>query len=153
MCKTGVQVWSHAENTGFQCEEYPDEEYKQTASLPNANAWKRILFVMISFTVIVKTDEQTLTKLWLRKCNRVFHKRTKNAKIDIIANFLFISICSFLLYLQHVMQVNIKLDNSGCKRIAFQGCRLHWSSSLPIAQVKWGRQYWHYCIVESLWKP
>ena len=33
--------------------------------------------------------------------------------------------------------VNVKLDVFGNKRIIFQGCRLHWSSS------SW--QYWHCC--------
>ena len=33
--------------------------------------------------------------------------------INIIANFLFLFICSFLLYLHHVKLVNVKLDVSG----------------------------------------
>ena len=34
-------------------------------------------------------------------------------------------ICSFQLYLQNVMLVNVKLDVSRYKAIAFQDCRLH----------------------------
>ena len=44
----------------------------------------------------------------------------QNANIDIIANFVFTYICSFLLYIQHMMLVNVKLDISGNFRITFQ---------------------------------
>ena len=57
--------------------------------------------------------------------------------------------CSFLLYLQHMVLVNMKLDISGCSRITFQGCRLHWPSSFLMAQLKLSWQYWHFCIVVS----
>ena len=52
-----------------------------------------------------------------------FHKRTN---IGIIVKFLFPCICKFLLYLHHMILVNVKLDVSGYKRIIFQGCRFHW---------------------------
>ena len=47
-----------------------------------------------------------------------------NSCIGIIANFVFPYTCSFLLYLEHMMLVNMKLDINDCKRITFQGCRL-----------------------------
>ena len=36
-------------------------------------------------------------------------------KIGIIANFVFLNICSFLPYLNHIILVNIKMDGSRCK--------------------------------------
>ena len=44
--------------------------------------------------------------------------------------------CSFLLYLRHMMLVNVKSDVSGYKRIAFQGCRLYWSILFLMVQLK-----------------
>ena len=57
-----------------------------------------------------------------------FSQATDVANIGIITNFVCPHICSYILYLQHMMLVNVKLDISGCNRIAFEGCRLHWSS-------------------------
>ena len=45
-----------------------------------------------------------------------------------------------------------KLEISGYNRIIFQGCRLHWSSSFLMAELKRSWQYGHSCIAESLWK-
>ena len=73
-------------------------------------------------------------------------------KIGIIANFVFPYICSFYLYLHQLMLFNVKLDKSGKNSIKFQGCRLHWSSSFLMAQIKQSWQYWHVCYKESLWK-
>ena len=50
-----------------------------------------------------------------------------------------------------MMLVNMKSD-TGRNRITFQGCRLHWSSSFLMAQLKRSWQNWHSCIVESLSK-
>ena len=72
--------------------------------------------------------------------------------IGIIANFVLPFNCSFLLHWQHVIWVNMKLDISGCNKITFQGCRLHWFSYFLMTQRKWSWQCWHSCIVESLWK-
>ena len=47
---------------------------------------------------------------------RVFQKHTK-----IIANFVFPYICSLLLYVQHMMLVNMILGINGCNKITFQG--------------------------------
>ena len=55
-----------------------------------------------------------------------------------------------VLYLQHMMLVNMKINISGFNRIIFQGCRLHWFSSFLMAKLKRCWQYWHSCIVESL---
>ena len=61
---------------------------------------------------------------------RVFHKRTKLAIMPMLA-FLYCNIfISFLFYLQHKMLVYRKLDISGYYRITYQGCGLHWPTSL-----------------------
>ena len=83
--------------------------------------------------------------------NRGFHMH-KIANIAIIVNFVLRYICSFLLYLQHMVLVNMKIDISGFNSITFQGCRLRWSSYFLMVKVKQSWQYWHSCIVESLWK-
>ena len=71
-----------------------------------------------------------------------------NAQIGIIANFVFPFFCNFLLYLQHdMMLVKMRLDISKYNGIAIQGCRLHWSSTFLIAQLK---RNWQYCIL-VLW--
>ena len=59
-----------------------------------------------------------------------FAQTDKFGNIVIIANFLFLCICSFVLNLQHMMSVNVKLDISGCNIIAYQGCRCNWFSSI-----------------------
>ena len=46
----------------------------------------------------------------------------------------------------------MKLDISGRNRITLQGCRLYWSSSFLLVQVRQNWQYWHSCVVESLGK-
>ena len=86
---------------------------------------------------------------------RGFHKRTKLAILTLLSTSYYIQviICSFLLYLQHIMLVNMKIDIIGCNMITFQCCILHWSSSILMAQLKWSWQYWHSCIAERLWKP
>ena len=62
------------------------------------------------------------------------------------------AVSSYIIYLHHHMLVNMKLDVSGFKRIAFLGCKFHWSSLFRIVQQKQSFQYWHSRIVESLWK-
>ena len=62
-----------------------------------------------------------------------FSQTHKIGKIGIIVNFTFPYICSFLLNLQYMMLVNMKLDISGCNRITFQGNWIHWSGSFLIA--------------------
>ena len=83
---------------------------------------------------------------------RVFHKRRKIGKNGIIANYVFPHICSFHLYLHHMLLVNMTLDISWYNRVTFQGCTLQWSSSFLMEQLKQSWQYWHSCIVKSLWK-
>ena len=68
--------------------------------------------------------------------------------VGIIAIFEYIS--KFILYLYHMMLVNVKLDISECKSSIFQGCKLHLSSSFPMAKPKRNGQYWHSCIVMSM---
>ena len=38
--------------------------------------------------------------------------------------------------LHHMMLVNLKLNVSGYKRVILQGCRLFWSNSFLMAQLK-----------------
>ena len=68
----------------------------------------------------------------------------------IIASSVFPYICSSILYLHHMMLVNMKLDISDCKRIIFQGCRLHWSSSFLMVQLK---QSWLLVLWKVYEKP
>ena len=94
--------------------------------------------------------------LWVRHINLFYSWSSQThriANIGIIAKFVFPHICSFLLYMHHMMLVNIKLDISGHKLITFQGYKLHWSGSFLMAQLKRSWQYWHSCIAQSLWKP
>ena len=70
----------------------------------------------------------------------------KIGNIAIIANFVFQYICCLLLYLYHMMLVNVKIDICGHKMATFLGCRLHWSCSFLMAQ-SW--QKWHFCFVAS----
>ena len=57
---------------------------------------------------------------WFRVIVRGFYKYTcKSENFGIIANFVFVCICNFLLYLYRVMLVNVTLDNSGHERITF----------------------------------
>ena len=58
----------------------------------------------------------------------VFQKRTKFVLLAFLLLYITIYF-SFLLHLQHMMLVNMKLDISGCNRITFQGYRLHWMLS------------------------
>ena len=78
---------------------------------------------------------------------RVFHEHRKIGNIDIIVNFVFPYISSYLLYLYHMMLVNVKLDVSGHKRIMFQVCRFHWPCLFLIVQVKQNWQYWQGSLV------
>ena len=85
--------------------------------------------------------------------NRGFHKWTNNGNNDNIAICVFLYICSFLLYSNHILLVNTKLYITGYKRIIFQGWIFWRSSKFQMAQLKHKWQYCHFCIVESLWKP
>ena len=65
-----------------------------------------------------------------------FSQKHKIGNIAINVSFVFPYICSFHLYSQHMMLVNVKLDISGCNRNTFQGCVLHWSSFFLMAHLK-----------------
>ena len=100
---------------------------------------------------------QVLLVLSLSSCeNYQFHsgfsKTQKISNIGIIANFVFPCIYSFLLYLHHMMLVNVTLDITWYKRIIFQYSRLYWSCSFLMAQLKQSWQYWHSCIAQNLRK-
>ena len=82
-----------------------------------------------------------------------FSQKYQIGNFDIMANFVFPLICMPLYYLNHVMLVNVYLEINRYKRITFQGHKLYWRFSFVTVQVKGSWQYWHSCIVESLWKP
>ena len=46
------------------------------------------------------------------------------------------------------MLVNVKLNNNGCKRITFQGFKLHWPSQFVMVPLK---RSWHIGIL-VLWR-
>ena len=102
-------------------------------------------------TKINRTSHQP-KKMNIQPMQSGFSQTHKIGNIDIIANFTFPYICSFLLYLQHMMLINVILDIRGCNRSTFEGCRLYWSSSFLKAWLKQNWQYCHSCVVESLWK-
>ena len=82
-----------------------------------------------------------------------FSQRHQIGNINIIANFVFPYICSFLSYLQHMMILKVKLNISGKKRIIFNGCKLHWFSLFLVVQLEWNWQYWHFVLRRVCEKP
>ena len=74
-----------------------------------------------------------------------FFTNAQNGNNAIIANVVFPHICSFHLYLQHMILVNMTLHLDGCNGSTFQHCRLHWSISFLMAPLKQNWQYWHSC--------
>ena len=70
------------------------------------------------------------------------------SNIDIIANFVVPFVCNFLLYVQHKMLANERINISGNKRVTYQGCGVYWFSSFPMVQLKRSWQYWHFGIEE-----
>ena len=81
-----------------------------------------------------------------------FSQSHKVGNVGIIANFVFTYICSFLLYLQQMISVNMKLEIKGYMGIIFQGQMPYWNSWFLMAELKQSWQCWHSCIAESLWK-
>ena len=65
-----------------------------------------------------------------------FSQTHKVGNIGIIANFVFLEIRSFLLSLDFIMLVKVKLDITGSKRITFDYYKLYCSSSFLTAEVK-----------------
>ena len=59
---------------------------------------------------------------------------------------------NIMLCFTKVFSAKDQLDFSLCNTITFQGCILHWSSSVLMAQLKQSWQYWYSCIAESLGK-
>ena len=114
-----------------------------------------IIWTLIQSRNFVHHFTELTWTLWTYRTafnNSAFSQTHKIGKTGIIAKFVFPDICSILLYLQHMMSVNMTWDITGCKRITFQGCRPHWSSFFLITQLKQIWQYRHSCIVESFWK-
>ena len=81
-----------------------------------------------------------------------FSQLHKIGNVDIIANFVFPYVCSFLLYLHQLLLINWKLEIKEHMRIIFQGCMLYWTSWFLIAELKQSWQCCHSCIREHLWK-
>ena len=54
-----------------------------------------------------------------------FSQTHKIGNIGIIANFVFLDICSFLLYLHYMVLINVKLDINGSKRITFEDYEIY----------------------------
>ena len=70
--------------------------------------------------------------------------QSRFSQIHSISNSGNIAIC--------VVSVNAKIDINGYKKNTFWGWILQWSSKFQMAQLKHKWQYWHSCIVASLWK-
>ena len=93
------------------------------------NAKNRLNVKLVSWRIELKTARTYVQS--------GFSQTHKIGNITIFANFVFPYICSFLLYLQHMMLVNMKLDISWCNRITFQGCKLYWFLfNALMAQIK-----------------
>ena len=80
---------------------------------------------------IIRNEEKMVCNFNLRTVSledyfeSEFSQTHKIGNIGTIANFVFPYVCSFPLYLYHIMLVNVKISVSGYKRITFQGCKLH----------------------------
>ena len=81
-----------------------------------------------------------------------FSQSLKDRNIGIIANFVFPCFYSLHIDQDFMMLVNMKIYISGCERIVYQGCILHWYSYFLMAQLKQNWQYCHSCAVAHLWK-
>ena len=65
------------------------------------------------------------------------------SNIGIILNFVLSYISNFLLYFQHMMLVNMKLDISECNRIPLQDFRYRFHSVADPGFSKWGALFCH----------
>ena len=83
-------------------------------------------------------------------CHHTHSTFSQTHKIDKIGNIAFCIAIHSSLFVPYDAFINVKLDINGCHCSAFEGCKLHWSISFPMAQPKQNWQYWHSCIVESL---
>ena len=79
------------------------------------------------------------------KTIEVFHEHYCQIRIPIY-------IFTVFFFIHTIFFVNVKLYVNRYKRIIFQRCKLHWSHSFLMAQLKQSWQYWHSCVTESLWK-
>ena len=84
--------------------------------------------MMISFFFVSAISKMRLSfHVWkgTRECDKRItasagsSQTDKIGNIGVIAKFVFLYISSFVLNLQHIMLVNVKLDISGCNRITF----------------------------------
>ena len=108
------------------------------------SCYTSLLVVRISFrikslggggypSVIVTFLGKSVRELTTLKINRGFHKFTKISNIGIIVICVFQCICSFLLYSNHIILVNAKLETTGFKRKTCQGWILQWSYKFLMA--------------------
>ena len=86
-----------------------------------------------------------------------FHNVSIYLKLSqkLVMNFVFTFIAVALFIWRFMLVKFYMLGNvnvSGQKKIAFQGCRFHWSSSVLMTQPKQSWRNWHSCVVKSLWK-
>ena len=80
-----------------------------------------------------------------------FSQTHKVGNVGIIANFVFTHICSFLLYLDQLMWVNVKLEIKVHMRNIFQGYIFYLTSWFLMTELKQSWQCWHSCIMETSW--
>ena len=82
-----------------------------------------------------------------------FSQTHKISNISINPNFVFPYIPSFLLYVHHMILVNVKLNVSEHTRILFQCSKHYWSSCFLMTQLKRSWQYWRKFVKTSTVKP
>ena len=103
--------------------------------LPMLHSCKFEVFLFCLYHMVcgyVKLDTSWYKRLIFQDF-RLFHKHTKLAILTLLLTLYFDKVA---VSLQQILLVNRKLDISGLNRITFQGCRLHWSSSFLMAQIK-----------------
>ena len=67
-----------------------------------------------TFFILLKNIPKLTLIGKLQKPNGVFFQTNKIGNVGIIGKLVVPYICSFLLYLQHVILVRVELDASGC---------------------------------------
>ena len=112
----------------------------------------------LSDCTIISIDRPIILKNHENKKSQSSHDGTGNnwifrfEAINYVCQLSFPIYSMFLPYLQTVVLANMELDNSGYKRIIFQGYKIHWSPLTIMAQLRRNWQYWHSCIVEIWWE-
>ena len=97
--------------------------------------WLKNNTALVIIFYIRRTNLHWILSFLPRDVAGVFHKCIKLTIMPLLPT-LYSHMVSFLLYLQHMILINMKLHFDGFNRITFQVCSLHWSDSLLIAQLK-----------------